>query len=146
MICSTPTFASVSLEPTPERSRIAGDPSAPAEMTTSRRAVAVRTSGFASGWKRLFAAYSTPTARFPLHMDVSIRRRDWNVCRSLKQDLLHIIPGENPDLVFPEVLVVDVMMRYVRALPGLRIYPSANICLSSCAGVIEVLDVYFCHR
>lgn len=51
----------------PDRSRIAGVPSVPAERTTRRRAWA--TSGFAfsvEGWKRALGTYSTPVARVPL--------------------------------------------------------------------------------
>lgn len=63
MICFTPTFFSTFFAPIPERSRMAGDPKAPAEITTSRRAVAEETSSLVLGWKCLLGTYSTPVAR-----------------------------------------------------------------------------------
>ena len=52
----------------PERSRMAGEPNVPAEMTTSFFARTVFTCVLSAlDWNTGFGTYSTPTARLPLH-------------------------------------------------------------------------------
>ena len=65
-----PNLLRRSAEPIPERSRIAGDPIAPADSTINRDARTVRTAGSASGRTNLSLKNSTPTARLFLEINM----------------------------------------------------------------------------
>ena len=129
MRCFTPTRSSTSLDPIPERSRIPGDPNAPAEIRTSFVPRTIRVSFGPSGCNNGLRAYATPVARFSLKSHTQLfQKRHKNVKENalVESDVLHMHPGQEMQVRSRVLKWVDHVMGDIRAGSRLVVDPSAS--------------------
>jgi hypothetical protein len=112
----------------PERSRIPGEPNAPAETRTSFVPRTMWVSFGPSGCNSGLRAYATPVARFSLkklYSFVEMTQTRQNENALVESDVLHMHPRQEVQ-VRPHVLKrVDHVMRDIRAGARLVVDPSA---------------------
>jgi len=130
MRCFTQTRSSTSLAPIPERSRILGEPSVPAETTTSFVACTACVSVRPFGWNSGLRTYATPVALFSLHRFYSFSKEAKDTRQSqnsrVEYDVLHMYTRQEVEIGAGIFERVNHVVRHIRAGARLCIYPSVT--------------------